>query len=367
MSNCGGTSGMRWREPTPGPKKNMVVAVAMEKLQRLHERGGRSYRSLYIRCGLVRSSAQRWQTHLRRGLPAVLRRGLPEPRPADAAALSQDIAKLRYGTHRCRGIGGLYGKWAGVFSQAEISDRIQAERRRRNREQRGEWQRLCWLAPGAVWAMDPGELYGMLWNLVSDMASRFRFDIQINAHLPAEVILRQLQGLFERFGPPLVLKRDNGSNLTNPLIDKLLDAFGVIALTSPPYYPRYNGAIEYGQRELKTVATVMHDVIQMPLHEALVLAPGMINAQPRPCLTGSTAHAVLHTALPTLRQTYTLTRRKEIKRWIEARTETIVKNMATDDCHAHAAAKRLATETWMRDEGLVIPVPQPTCVLPHYR
>ena len=342
----------------------------MNKIEQLHQRGGRSYRSLYIRCGLVRSSVQRWQAHLRRGLPAVLRRGLPEPSPADAQALNQGVAALHYGAQRCGGIGGLYHKWAGIFSQSEIYEQAQAERRRLGREMRDGWHRQIWLAPGAVWAMDPGQMYGMFWNLVTDMSSRFRFDIQIASHLPAETIRLQLQALFERFGAPLVLKRDNGSNLDNPLIDELLAFFGVIGLTSPPYYPRYNGAVEYAQRELKLVARAMRDIFRVPLADALLLAPGMINTQPRPCLVGATPYAAFHAALPALHQTYTFDRRKEIKRWIDSRTEAIVKAMVNDDHHVQAVlatAKRLATEQWMRDAGLVTPVPQPTSVLPHYR
>lgn len=342
--------------------------MAVQKIEQLHECGGGSHRSLYIRCGLVRSTAQRWQMRIRCGLLAIRRRGRPDASQSDSQALQEDITALRYGPQRCNGIGGLYGKWAGIFSQSEIYEKAQAERRRLCRVMRDGWQRQRWVAPGAVWAMDPGQINGMLWNLVTDMSSRFRFDIQLASHLPAEVIRQQLQALFERFGAPLVLKRDNGSNLDNPLIDELLAFSGVIGLTSPPYYPRYNGAVEYAQRELKIVAQAMHNILQIPLHDALILSPGMLNTQPRPCLAGATAYAALHAVLPTLHQTYTMDHRKEIKRWIDARTEAIVKSMANDARHVHdapAVAKRLATETWMRDAGLVIPVPRPTSVLPH--
>jgi hypothetical protein len=70
--------------------------------------------------------------------------------------------------------------------------------------------------------------------------------------LPAEQVVSDLTVLFQRYGAPLFLKRDNGSNLVNAPVDEVLAQHGVIPLTSPPYYPRYNGAIEYAQRELKT-------------------------------------------------------------------------------------------------------------------
>ncbi len=77
------------------------------------------------------------------------------------------------------------------------------------------------------------------------LASRFRFDLFVAAELPARTIAGQLEQLFAQHGAPLVLKRDNGSNLAGGEVDELLDAHGVIALNSPPHYPAYNGAIEY--------------------------------------------------------------------------------------------------------------------------
>jgi transposase InsO family protein len=114
------------------------------------------------------------------------------------------------------------------------------------------WQLLHWRRVGAVWAMDPAEYAGQTWNLVSDLASRFRFTVRLSVHLPAEQVAADLKALFERHGAPLFLKRDNGSNLVNAAVDAVLAEFGVIPLNSPRYYPRYNGAIENGQRELKT-------------------------------------------------------------------------------------------------------------------
>ena len=60
-----------------------------------------------------------------------------------------------------------------------------------------------------------------------------------------------LDELFTQFGPPLVLKRDNGSNLNSAAVNAVLSRWLVIPLNSPPHYPPYNGGIERSQRELK--------------------------------------------------------------------------------------------------------------------
>jgi hypothetical protein len=51
-------------------------------------------------------------------------------------------------------------------------------------------------------------------------------------------------------GRPLVLKRDNGSNLNHQAVDEVLARYLVLPLKSPPHYPPYNGAIECAVREL---------------------------------------------------------------------------------------------------------------------
>jgi hypothetical protein len=60
-----------------------------------------------------------------------------------------------------------------------------------------------------------------------------------------------LAALFAEHGPPLVLKCDNGSPFTSTVMEELLMASGVIALYSPPYWPRYNGSVEAGIGSLK--------------------------------------------------------------------------------------------------------------------
>jgi hypothetical protein len=58
-----------------------------------------------------------------------------------------------------------------------------------------------------------------------------------------------LEQLFLHDGPPLVLKRDNGSNLNHQAVDEVLARYLVIPLNSPPHYPPYNGAMECAVRD----------------------------------------------------------------------------------------------------------------------
>ncbi len=339
-----------------------MVTTVVEILQALHGQTGQSFRRLIPALGLARSSVLRWAGRLRRGLPALRAPGPSSAPMEDHAVLDQAIAGLPHRTQRTFGTAALWREWQATISRREFNDRVRTERRRRLREERGSLHRIAWREAGAVWAMDPAEYGGIVWNLVVDLASRFRFELTVALHLPAPRIADHLQRLFDRYGPPLVLKRDNGSNLVAPVVDELLDAYGVIPLTSPPYFPRYNGAVEYAQRETKTSAALL-EAGGAPRDAALAVVPHLLNARPRPCLGGHTAQAVLTAALPSFHGRFTPECRKEVKHWIDNHTETILGCMKTVDKRAHDAARRQAIEAWMLDEHIIEHV-QPANVLP---
>ena len=337
----------------------------LQTLQHRHEQTRQSYRRLIRRYDLPRSKVLRWQANVRRGDPPIRPPGpqkLPLP---DATVLDQQIAALPHGQQRTGGTAALYTAWRNFISRDLLNRLVAAQRRNLHREERDRLQLLSWLYPGTVWAMDEAEMDGIRWLLVTDLASRYRFDLLLADDLPGDRIVGHLEMLFRRHTPPLALKRDNGPNLANALVDHVLEAWGVRSLTSPPYYPRYNGAVEYAQRELKLVAKILHETHGMPLAEALAMAPHVINARPRPCLHGATADEVLHTPNPALSWAFTKESRKETTHWIEARKEVILTTMSVSNRHTQDAAKRLATENWMLDLGLLATV-QPKLVSPHF-
>jgi transposase InsO family protein len=316
--------------------------------------------------GLPRSNVLRWQSNLRRGYPPIRRPGPPKHAMPDQLLLDEVIATLPHGKQRTKGTGALYDAWRGFISRDLLNQRVAEHRRSLNREQRDQFQLLAWQYPGTVWAMDEAEMEGIRWLLVVDLASRYRFDLLLADALPSTRIVGHLEMLFRQHTPPLTLKRDNGSNLASAEVDQLLGDWGIHDLTSPPYYPRYNGAVEYAQREIKLVAKILHETHGMPLAEALPLAPQVINAKPRPCLHGATATEVFYTPNPALAGAFTKENRKENRHWIDDHTQTILSSMSVHNRHAQAAARRLATETWMLNQGLVTPVRAKT-VSPHFR
>jgi putative transposase len=142
--------------------------------------------------------------------------------------------------------------------RAELEDLLRRYRRVLRRRYHECLHVLHWTTPGSVWAMDftqaPTWIDGQLRYLlaVRDLASGQQLLWQPALAQDARETTQALALLFALWGPPLVLKSDNGPAFLAEATKALLASAGVIPLYSPPYFPRYNGAIEAGIGSLKT-------------------------------------------------------------------------------------------------------------------
>lgn len=93
-----------------------------------------------------------------------------------------------------------------------------------------------------------GKIY--LCNM-QDLGSRYKFLPMAGGYPVGEEIAGYLNEKFDRYGAPLVLKRDNEGNMNHSIINDVLSESFVLPLNNPPYYAPYNGAIEESQREVK--------------------------------------------------------------------------------------------------------------------
>lgn len=157
--------------------------------------------------------------------------------------------------------------------RAELEDFLKRYRRLHARKHRVCLHLLRWHKAGTVWAMDfcqpPQPIDGIYPYvfMVRDLASGNQL---LSLPVPSRELRHvadALRVLFVEMGAPLVLKSDNefdagfvsrfGENLNaqaRAQLAALFDEYLVIALLSPPYFPRYNGAIEAGIGAFKTRA-----------------------------------------------------------------------------------------------------------------
>ena len=195
-----------------------------------------------------------WEQGWRHGGWAVRARG----RPPVCADRDQQQAVVHF-LHRlgpATGLAVLQGEFPAM-ARAELQDLLRCFRG----AWRGEHERLLhqlhWQQPGRVWTMDhalaPCWIDGCARDLlaVRDLASGQQLLWLPLSEATAASTLDQLAWLFALYGPPLVLKSDNGSAFSAVELRKFLQGTGVWPLFSPVRTPSYNGSCEAGIGSMK--------------------------------------------------------------------------------------------------------------------
>lgn len=314
-------------------------------------------RVLAAEMGLSAATLVRWRRRLSRGQAAVGRRGPRKVTPLDLSELRQRIQGLGHGTKRSRGSGALHRAYAGVVSRRELAAMVRAVREDTGRRRAAETYQVRWLRSNLAWAMDDcrkderaidGRLH--LHNL-SDLHSRYRLPPLASNALPCgEEVSGHLQHLFDRFDPPLFLKRDNGGNLNHMAVNQVLEEALVIPINSPPYRASYNGAIEHSQGEFKSY--LVQRSWKAGTLETLVLltevAAHDLNHQPRRCLGGQTACRAYFGG-PRIR--YPRRKRESVYRFIHELAAEV--SARAGKPVITPAAWRMAARKWLVNNGLI--------------
>ena len=242
-------------------------------------------------------------------------------------------------------------------SRRELNQLVRQARRETNRRRKADACRVRWRRPNLAWAIDDyrkcntaesGTLH--LHNL-TDLCSRYKLPPIASGQLPCgEEIAGHLAHLFNRFGPPLFCKRDNGGNLNHTTVNEVLENAWVIPINSPPYMAPYNGAIERTQREFKDYlkrwqwkANTMESfslLAETAAHE--------LNHNPRHCLNNRNACGIY---FGDNRIRYSKRQRRSVYRWI--------RDLATEISIRAGKSKittvewRVAASQWLLKNGLI--------------
>lgn len=130
--------------------------------------------------------------------------------------------------------------------------------------------RLVWKVPGTVWAADFKErrepiegVYG--WFLsIKDLASRCQLLWEPLPVANADVVGTLYERLFQKYGAPLVMKADNGSQFRADETKELLARYEVIPLYSPKRHPQYNGGVERANGQLASYQEALAEFNNRP-------------------------------------------------------------------------------------------------------
>lgn len=293
------------------------------------------------------SSLMRWRSRERSGLTLWQPPGPKKAEPLDWPKFFPLLRQLNHGRVRTQGTGELYQQFAASLSRRELRSLVQDYRA----DQLAAMKRIDWLWSGLAWSCDATELDGHILVPVQDLRSRYRFEPLVLSKLDGQHIAAHLEKLFKQHGPPLLLKRDNGSPFNHRAVDEMLARFGVLPLNNPPHFPRYNGGMEKSIRDFKTALAQRLEKERSPLSLLAQVTAHELNHRSRRCLQGRTACAVFHDDAQHLRWTR---RQRQTIFGLLLQNFGAMLETTTDKHHpSHATLWRVTVESWLRRQGLI--------------
>jgi hypothetical protein len=319
------------------------------------------YRAVCWELGVPRSSLMRWKSRRKAGEAVVNRPGPAKVAPLNGAQLHDEILQLSFGRKRTCGTTALYQKHRDEISRRDLHVLVEAARRELRQEEEALSRRIDWLVPGAVWSMDDTkkhwleDRFGHM-HVVMDLGSRYNLRAMGDEVMASggQVAL-SLEDLFLRYGAPLFMKIDGGSNFKHQEVRHTLDEHWVIPLTSPPHYPPYNGGIEREHQEiLRSLLARIGDstVNARELRLECEVSGHEVNHQRRPCLGDRTACYTLESGRHRIGR-FGRRKRKEVFDEIKELTVDIVGQLEQHSAVATETAFRYAAETWMQLNNMI--------------
>ena len=306
------------------------------------------------------STLGRWRRRKKEDRPFLNRPGPKKAEPFDPSVLDAQIRLLGHGVKRSAGAAKLYGRYQESISRRELSRMVGQVRQDLVADQRRNLRRIDWLMSGVVWAMDGTEYdLGMAGKVhlhnTQDLGSRYKFPPLAGECPAGEEIAGYLSEKFFRFGPPLLLKRDNAGNLNHGVVNGVLSEFFVLPLNSPTYYAPYNGAIEESQRELKACLREKQvpgaPCSPDPIAVYAEVAAHDLNHRLRPCLQGKTSCQAFFSSGE--KPVFSKLERREIYDILLERVERILGSMNEWGKAARESAWRIAVEFWLQSRGFI--------------
>ncbi len=148
-----------------------------------------------------------------------------------------------WGTHP------IYSMFGGVIPRSKINTVLDERRDAEGRVKRPHVRRYEFAAPQVTYSTDFISVRprGRVLR-VQDERSRYTLGFAHKDRWPEEEVTAFVEGLIQKLGLPLFFKHDLGSEFRSGLFQAMLRRHKVIAVPSPPHYPKFNGKNERANR-----------------------------------------------------------------------------------------------------------------------
>jgi len=328
-------------------------------IESIKEETGMPYGMICKAFQLPVASFNRWRSRIKGSMVLINRPGPKKVEPFDPCLVTE-IRLLDHGTKHSAGTTGLYQRYKSSVSRRELGQMVERVRHDLEVDRRARLRWIEWLTPGVVWAMDStGYELGMAGKIylhnTQDLGSRYKFLPMAGDYPVGEEVAGYLSEKFDRYGAPLVLKRDNEGNMNHRAINDLLAESFVLPLNNPEYYAPYNGAIEESQREVKSTLREKMILGSHGCRDHIAMyaeaAVNDLNHRIRPCLNGKTSCQAFFESGH--RPTFTKRERREIYDWVMERVQRILLVMNQPGQAVRESAWRIAVESWLRSKGYI--------------
>lgn len=337
--------------------------MIMRELEQMRETSGQSYRRLCELAGVSLPSYMRWKERAQRGAAVIAAPGPKKVEPLDVDGLYEAIAQLAHGRKRTHGTVELFRQYHDQVSRRDFSRLVVEARREIQHDLATEQMRLEWCCPGLVWAIDGTEWHGQTIYGVRDLGSKYKTKSLSGEMLRNEEgrmdgakIAIGLEELFDRYGAPLFLKRDNAGILNVPDINAVMERHYVMPLNSPHEYPQYNGSMEQSQNEFKRHLEnlIGTEYTDREFALAVDLTDHDLNHNPRRSNGGLTACEVFARRRDNLRE-YDRRKRQEVYGQLKENAVRILAKLQLSSTNAQSAqtAWRIVVRAWLIENGLV--------------
>ena len=311
-----------------------------------------------LAAGVPYSTHKRWKAKHAAGQPPIGKPGPSPTEPLDEEKVTARILSLAHCLKRTHGTTELYEELRDEITRRELQERVKAARDKKHTAKAETTRHLEWSQPGSVLATDTTEVVigdqKHHVQTIRDLASRYTIAPHTD-HVPTdEEVASMLDKEFERHGPPLFLKRDNGSNENGPATADVLAKWWVFPINSPVAYPQYNGAVERAQDEIQdALADVVIPAPCPPAHAAAHIGrvAHELNHKHRASLKGKCSCELF---LPGRKRAIVSRRqRKEVAEELVKMAVVALVEIEEPTKRDAQKAWRRAVEEWLLDNGYV--------------